>query len=300
MDKANARRSRLQIIGTVVSIVLVTWLLARQDWRELLRLSGSLPLRTLLLALTLLYARMLFHTVRWTVLLRAQSVELGLGRALRLQMAGLFTSNFLPSTIGGDVARFAGIVPDLSNRVVAAASIAVDRAMGVVGMAFVLPVSWPLISGFIDGLAGGVSFAQFVLPERVRNAARRLREAMSLWAQQPSSLVAALLASWAGILSYLVSVLLVARGLHIPVGLADVAGATALTYFLTLVPLSINAYGIRELGILALYGQLGASPEQAAALALITRSLMVIASLPGAFGLGSVLRARRVVEPADG
>lgn len=299
MSDSSRGRNRIQIIGTVVSIGLVVWLLAQQDWQELLLLFGSLPLTSLLLALALIYARMLFHTFRWLTLLRAQSVDLGYRQAVRLQVAGLFTSNFLPTTIGGDVARFAGIVPELSGRVVAAASLLVDRAMGVFGMTFVLPLSWPLVGGLLKELAGGVGLVPLTLSDRLRGAARRLREALALWARSPSSLALALLASWAGILSYLLSVLLVARGLQIPVGLADVAGATSLTYFLALVPISINAYGLRELGMLALYTRLGASAEQATALALITRSLMVIASLPGALTVGGVLGRRKGGERPD-
>ena len=46
-------------------------------------------------------------------------------------------------------------------------------------------------------------------------------------------------------------VLILAKELGIPVTLTDVAGATALTYFITMVPLSINGYGLRELAILS-------------------------------------------------
>lgn len=101
----------------------------------------------------------------------------------------------------------------------------------------------------------------------------------------------ALLASWVGVACYLGAVWLVAGGLGIPVSLGDVAGATALTYFLTLLPISINGYGLREVGMLALYVQLGATAEQASALALITRAMLMIVSLPGALWLSNVAGA---------
>lgn len=274
----------------MLSIGLLIWLFGRQDWGELRKLAKSIPLATLLLSMILLYARVFFHTLRWMVLLRAQSINIGIRRALGLQMAGLFASNFLPSTVGGDFARFVGVIPETKNRVAGAASIVVDRAMGVIGMLFVLPLGLPLLGDLVNGLAIGSIGSRWSIPNPIRDALVRLREALSLWASRPSSLGLALIASWAGILSSLLSILLVARGLAIPVDFAEVAGATALTYFVTLIPLSINAYGVRELGVLALYTQLGATPEQAAALAIITRTLQLLTSLPGALGLRRILR----------
>jgi len=81
---------------------------------------------------------------------------------------------------------------------------------------------------------------------------------------------------------------LLARGIGIPVTPIQVAGATTITYFLTLVPIAINGYGIREAAILAVYLPLGASSEQATALALVSRALAVLVTLPGAFWLGQI------------
>jgi len=93
----------------------------------------------------------------------------------------------------------------------------------------------------------------------------------------------ALIASWVGILVFFFAIWLLAQGLGIDVSFMQVAGITAVTYFLALIPFTINAYGLRELSIIALYSSLGASAEQAAALALLSRFLMLISSLPGAY-----------------
>jgi uncharacterized membrane protein YbhN (UPF0104 family) len=99
----------------------------------------------------------------------------------------------------------------------------------------------------------------------------------------------ALAVSLAGVLSYLFSLLILAHELGIDVNLAQVAGVTGLTYFLTLLPISLNGWGVREVGVVALYSTLGAEADQAVALALVSRALLMISSLPGAIWVGDVL-----------
>jgi uncharacterized membrane protein YbhN (UPF0104 family) len=101
------------------------------------------------------------------------------------------------------------------------------------------------------------------------------------------------------VFTYLCGVLLLAKEIGIQVNLMDVAGATALTYFITIIPLSINGYGLRELAILAFYTHFGASSEQATLLALITRFLFLLVSLPGALWVGKILPREARSKPGQ-
>jgi uncharacterized membrane protein YbhN (UPF0104 family) len=89
-----------------------------------------------------------------------------------------------------------------------------------------------------------------------------------------------------------VAIWILAQGLGMTVTLAEVVGASAITYYLTIIPLSINGYGIRELAVVGLYIQLGSTAEQASALALLTRFIFMFVSLFGALWVGKVLEAR--------
>ena len=231
--------------------------------------------------------------MRWLSLLRAQGVHLGVAATLRLQWAGFFAGNFLPTSVGGDVVRLYCVLPMSPSKVVALASIAVDRAMGVIGMLFFLPFSIPLLTSMF---AGTLSISQLGLIERARAAFEHFMQALSLWSRQPRSLFAALMASFVGILCFLLAMYLLAIALGMPVSFADVAGASTLTYFIALIPFSINAYGLRELGVVFFYTRLGATSEQALALALLSRVLFLLVSLPGALVLPKILGSRK----ADG
>lgn len=289
--EAGSRWRAVRIVGTVLSLALLVWLLVRQDWGALLAGLRSIPPASVVLALLLLATRHFAFALRWSFLLRAQEIRVDYWSLVKLQYASLFASNFLPTTVGGDVARLAGVLSRTQDRVAGAASIVVDRAVGAFGMLFVLPFSWPLLSGYLSGLApiGAVTAGRLGF---IRRFVDRLWSALRLWAGKPEALARALGATWLGVLCYLLAVWVIASGLGIPISLRDVASATGLTYFISLIPISINAYGLREVSMVLFYTELGGTPEQSAALALITRLVLVAISLPGALSLGGVIRAR--------
>jgi uncharacterized membrane protein YbhN (UPF0104 family) len=69
----------------------------------------------------------------------------------------------------------------------------------------------------------------------------------------------------------------------------QVMGIQTVTYFLAVLPISVNGYGLREVAFTTLYASLGVTLEQASALALVTRLLMVLCTVPGAFWLSSAV-----------
>jgi uncharacterized membrane protein YbhN (UPF0104 family) len=267
-------------------------LLARQDWSQLASHLGALQGSTLLAAVAFIALTHAANTARWLTLVRAQGIRLSYLDAYRLVLAGLFASNFLPSTVGGDVTRIAGILPRSEDKLAGAASVVADRLISLVGMCFLIPFSLPILGAWASaGVPLGLSVSGASgtpIEGRVRHFLARAGGVVGLWQRKPAMVGAALGFSWLGVGSYLLALWELAKGLGMSVTLVQVAGATTITYFLTLIPIAINGYGIREAAILAVYLPLGASPEQATALALASRALMVIVTLPGAFWLGRI------------
>jgi len=290
------RRSWLRIAGTTASLALLAWMLSKQDWQEIRANASGIPPGYLVVAFCLVLGSQGWSTLRWWILMRYQRIRIPYSLAFKLYSAGLFASNFLPGTIGGDVVRIAGILPHSPDRLVGIASVVADRVVGVTTMLFALPLSMATFGPVIALLLQGV-FVGTILPAaivlRFRSALRRLGEVLRPWLSRPQSLLSASLASTSGVVSYVTCVWLVARGLNIDVTALEVAGVTGITYFLSQIPISINALGIREAAMIALYGQLGSTPEQAAALALVTRVLVMGSTIPGAFWLPGLMAAAR-------
>lgn len=297
MNQPNRRRSWgtwIRWLGTLLSVGLLVWLLEQQDWGQLLAASRSVGAAALAIGLGFVLLRQGLNTARWYALLRVQPVRLGYLQAAKLTFAGLFASNFLPTTIGGDVLRLVGVLEASDDRVAGTASIVVDRLIGMFGMLVFLPFGFPILSGWLATspvLGGGAMFSGRRIRSALAGGWRRAKGALSLWRVNPSALIFSFVFNLMGIAAYLYGVWTVAVAMGIPVDYWQVAGATALTYYLTLLPISVNGYGLRELGVVAVYTQLGATAPQAAAFALITRGLMWAISLPGMLWFGPLIQS---------
>ena len=293
--------------GTAIATGLFAWLLVRQDWhttwKNLALLNGWL----IPLALALYYAGELANAARWYVLLRAQSTPVSFFETIKIVFAGAFVSNFLPSTIGGDAVRIVYVRRYFSGWAVGAASVVMDRMLNVLSFFVTLPFSFitfgaQLLSILkISQTAGGALLATAFVPAEKKGRSWKqtfvqVKEALVLWRSQPWQLALAFVISWLSIFVIFLGVWVIARGLGIQVGLGQVMGINVLTYLLTLLPISVNGYGVREVAMTTLYMQLGATLEQASTLALITRFFMLMETLPGAMWLTQILPSKEVVK----
>lgn len=306
-DKGLASRV-IRWAGTAIATGLFAWLLIRQDWhttwKNLTLLSGWL----IPLALALYYAGELANAARWYVLLRAQSTAVSFFETVKIVFAGAFVSNFLPSTIGGDAVRIVYVRRYFSGWAVGTASVVMDRLLNVLSFFITLPFSFITFGAQllailkIGQVAGSTTLvaAAFVPADKKKRSWREtfseVKEALVLWRNRPWQLALAFVISWLSIFVIFLGVWVIARGLGIHVALYQVMGINVLTYLLTLLPVSVNGYGVREVAMTTLYMQLGASLEQASTLALITRFFMLMQTLPGALWLPHILPARGVVK----
>ena len=282
----------VKAIGTALSLLLLVWLLSRQNWAALLAVLRRLSLVSLAAALGLYWLGLLINAWRWRTLLRGVGIPIPWKKALRLVLAGAFASNFLPSTVGGDALRVTGIL-DIADVNTAFASVVVDRALNVIAMYSFLPLTWKTYGTFLPmmvrskgmeaaGLLGGFW-------GRLGKLLKKFLGAMGAWMRSPRTLAAGLVISWLSLLPPFTATWILARSLGVPVAWYEVAGATVISYTMGLLPISLNGYGVREVTVVGLYSLLGATTEQAVMLALVTRFLMVLSTLTGAPWVGEAV-----------
>ncbi len=233
----------------------------------------------------------LFVSLRWYILLRSGDVRISFSRSLALTFTGLFANNFLPTTIGGDVVRLAGAMQLGYDRAVCLASIAADRLLGALGNAFTLPFGLiPTMHGL--GQGAGQSIALAGLWPRLMRFAGRTLQTFTIWLGRPLSLLAALACTWGHMLCTVTTMYILMQGLG---GHSDfwlIAGLWSLTYFITLVPISINGYGVQELSLTFLFSSIaGLSTAASLTIAVLIRALYTGVSLLGAFYLPGILAA---------
>jgi uncharacterized protein (TIRG00374 family) len=76
----------------------------------------------------------LVFVVRWSLLLKVQSINIGFWPAFRLHLLGVFYNNCLPTSIGGDLLRAGYVTTHTDKKLEAALSVFVDRIIGLIGM----------------------------------------------------------------------------------------------------------------------------------------------------------------------
>jgi uncharacterized membrane protein YbhN (UPF0104 family) len=279
--------SILRWFGTLLAIGLLIWLFSSQGWDKILSAFRQIEVWQLVLALGLMLISRLAVSGRWYILLRGAGERISFGLTARITFAGLFASNFLPTTIGGDVVRLGGALRFGISRAVGLTSLIVDRLVGMTGMAMALP-GLALITG---STPVSLMTTMPLLPnDSLRRGWRRLRDVSALWVKRPDILLAALGLTWVHMLATFAIADLVLVGMRQKAPFLLIGGMWSLVYFITLLPVSVNGMGTQELAISLLFTRLGGvSAESALVLALLMRVLPMLASLPGALFVPGML-----------
>jgi uncharacterized membrane protein YbhN (UPF0104 family) len=292
------RRLLLQLAGTLLAVFLLVLLLREEGWDEILSALQTISLLDLLLV-TVFFAISRFATAaRWHVLLRSGGVDIPFRETLSLSFTGLFASNFLPTTIGGDAVRLAGAMQMGFDRAVCLASLAADRLIGMFGMSMAAPLGLSYSWSTLFGGMSAMSLPAFL--QRPWDFLKRTLSTFSLWLKKPGALLMSLAFTWIHMLCLFASIAVFVRDLGTPVSFWMIAGLWSLTYFVTLIPISINGLGIQELSFTFLMSNVaGLSPHNSLTVAILIRAYFLFSSLPGAAFLPSTLAnmARQKDEP---
>jgi len=247
------------------------------------------------LACLCLMAGQVLSALRWTLLARGLGLMVRVSRKIELYFLGMFLSLFLPSIVGGDVARGYLLARGREGAGwAAAASVILERINGVVAISIIatvcmfrldLPQVWWmtwLAAVFVLWL-GMLTYSFWH-----RRLPRWLQRWQSLPIDQPIFYRA-----WGKGLVLSVTFQLMVIGVHVILGHA--AGLhlslpaygimVCLVALASAVPISFNGFGIREAGYVGLAAYFGGSTEAAAVMAALWVIVLAVAALPGAWVL---------------
>lgn len=219
-------------LGSVLALVLLLVLIREEGDGELFSALRRVSPWYFFIALVVLLISRTFAAARWYILLRSAGVNIPFSRAVMLMFTGNFSSNFLPTTIGGDMVRLGGAMQLGYDRAICLASLVVDRLIGMAGMALALPLGLiPLFSLNDGSLVQSLSLAGIF--QKVTDFAKRTLEAFSIWLKKPLGLSGALLATLGNQLFIYLMIYLLLLGIDHQVSFWLVAGMYTLTYFVT-------------------------------------------------------------------
>ena len=286
--------------GTIISLVLFIWLLTRLNWQDAWNILKNMPIYSCSLAILSLFLGQFMNSLRWYVLLKTQNVQISLIETFNIFLGGSFASNFLPSTVGGDSLRFLAIAKITKDQSLSLASVILDRLINLLAVCTLVPfgISVLRITGVniytdLFVFTGVVAFKGKVW-KWVKRISNKYSKIFKQWLKKPSSLILAFGITWISRFIIISSVWFLAKGIGIQFTLWQVVGVNIVSYFITLLPISISGYGLREITTTSLYTMLGATLEQAAALSVISRIFSTLVTLPGVIWMRQIISETKV------
>jgi len=257
-----------------------------------------------LLAVTVLFAGLLFAAVRLQIILRVHGIRLQFWHAYYVNMIAIFFNNILPSSVGGEMVRGYYLYKNSNGRMESLSALVIDRLVGLItvvgiGLATVLffgqAATAKILHSIIFVSAATMVLGFLIFNQRVKGlvlAARlpfvpvmmqqklqHVYQAMHQYRQHLKIFPKCILLTLIAQVSFVIANYFLAESLGITV---------PLSFFFFLVPIllllgaapSINGMGVREAAYL-FYLSDYISSDKALALALLTTFFMIFIGIIG-------------------
>ena len=282
------RQTIARSAGSLLAVILLVVLLKEERGDEITSAVKRVSIWYFLAGIFVMLISRLFVVGRWHILLRSAGIDISFWRTAMLTFTGLFSSNFLPTTIGGDVVRLAGAMQLGYDRAICLASMVADRLVGMAGMSITLPLGLiPILSLGNNGLQA-ISFSG--LFQKGLDFVKRTLGTFVIWLNKPLALFTSFIFTIGNMIFIFMAIFLLVIGMGRHVSYWLIAGLWSLTYFVSLIPISINGYGVQELSLTFLLSKFGGlDHSESLTIAVLIRALFILTSLPGAFFLPSIL-----------
>jgi glycosyltransferase 2 family protein len=296
------RRILLSTLKVLVSAALLYLALRNVDFYELASRFNVASLGWIGLAIAATFLQIFVGVLRWREVSVACGAPLGTRQAMRFNLIGTFFNQTLPSSIGGDAVRLWLVARGGAGWRAATYSIFVDRAVGLIALAIVvmasLPWSYRLIGDpngrwallFVDfaALAGGAGFL----------ALGRLHSPwLKRWWPTHHLHACSVIANRIifnrehgpriAVLSFVVHLLTVViawcvvRSISAPVLFGQVFQLVPPVMLITMMPISIAGWGVREATMGLAFGYAGLLSAEGVKVSLL---FGIVSFIVGAFG----------------
>jgi len=233
--------------------------------------------------------------LRWAWMAVGLGIDVSRKRKIHLYFLGMFTSLFLPSTIGGDVVRGIMLAKGEGRKgvgLLAAASVVLDRLNGMYALVVLLTISmfffsWPQ-AWWVSWLlfVVGIWLALLLYPwihVRLPNFVKKVKELplqtkmlkKMWWKSLPISFVFQVMVVQAHVF--------LAMSVGLDMNWAAISIMVGLVALVATLPISLNGFGIREAGYVSFAVYFGASSESATAMAALWIIVLSLAAMLGTY-----------------
>jgi hypothetical protein len=289
--QASPLRGRLLFaLRLLVSTGLLAVLFQYADMGSVLqRFRGAAPL-PLLLSFALLGVQILMSSTKWQLILRADGLDVGYLKLLKINATSSFANLFLPSSFGGDVYRVIALRKVTGGLVRSTASVLFDRGSGLFALVTIAVVSYqfypdnPFAGIMVAGWVAAIVLFAVATSSRVQQSTlwprmksvqhlRSLLGTLRVYRSNGHVLLKVIALSLGFQLIMVVINLLYARALGIDIAFATLLVIIPLVYLTEVIPLSINGIGVRDTAFVIAFAAIGRPAEEAIAMSVMLISM---------------------------
>lgn len=290
-----------------LTLILFFWLYNKADAPAIAQALTQLAAGTVGLALALHVFAFILGGYRWWILLRFAGVQTPFNQVLPSYYLGIFLNNFLPSSMGGDIARIIHLNLRGFQAKNLILSTLIDRAVGLTSVLVLATAGAFLAAGNLhDSIAGklllllsacAAGLVVFVaFPQSrwaIANWRHRFREhkwwvalldAVSLarnYCTRPKLVFSTFALSLAAQSLVIGTYYVLGRDLGVPLSFGQYFPIIAAVFFAASLPISMGGLGVREAALVMLLVKGGADSQTAIVLALSYFGILVSSSIPG-------------------
>lgn len=289
------------LLKIAISLALIAIVLRAFDVKGVISHFAKVDAATLLLATVIALSIALLHTLRWLAVIKANGTRLGFKTALQVVLIGHFFNQALPSSVGGDAVRIWCAYRAGLNFSAAANTVIIDRALTLFSLLLLtaagLPwlfeiiidpaARWALSAVVFSGVAGfGVLLALRRLPQIIARW-RVVRALLSLSALARKVMSRAryalpiILLSVLSFIGFAIIVFYIAHAMQLDITLRDCVLLVPPVILITVVPVSIAGWGVREGAMVVAFGFINVPASAAFAVSILFGLTLAAASLPG-------------------
>lgn len=281
----------LRVILSAGLFAAALWLAAAADvdWRQAMALGTD----TLALCLMLCGATVLLLAWRWRIVasrLVEQELLPSMTSFARFIWIGLAVNQVLPTIVGGDAMRIALLTRQGMPAAGSAISVVADRLYGLMGLAILCLLGLPflteglamssLLATALTGAAVLAGTLAVVFAGRYWSRARSLTASIRALISWRAGAIL-ILAAIAGHLANISVFLAIAHALGIDLPLVPAVAMMSFILLATALPFSIAGWGLRELTLVQVFGQIDAGADKIILASVIYGLVLLVAQASG-------------------
>lgn len=288
-------------LKAVVSVSLLGYLFSKVGLQEVQTTLGRASYGYLFFAAAVLLLQAVAGAVRLSLVIKTISFPIRLRATLDVMFIGLFFNQALPSSIGGDAMRIWRLRHHGFPLRTAINSVLLDRLIALAALALFMLISYPVLHQIVDnrllrladvivslGLIAGFAMLYYFrrIPRRlygwrITEEIRHISTEAHKVTRTPRRAIELVMLSIVMHAMTGMAVYGVARGLGLSIGLLECVVLTPPILLITVLPISVAGWGVREAGMVTALAFAGIAAHDALIVSILFGLLLVLISIPG-------------------